>query len=148
MFNGLKNKTVDVLESDHAPHTKDEKNVDFLEAPSGIPGVETLYPLFLYLAKKDFISFQRVISLISNRPSELIGISKGHLKKDFDADFIVVDLKNATKIKSLNLHSKCGWTPFEGFPAIFPESVFVRGEKLIDENEIQVKPGYGSFVGV
>jgi len=147
VFDALKNGTVDNLESDHAPHTIDEKDVDFFEAPPGIPGVETMYPLFLYLAKKGVISFNCVISSICSRPAEIVGISKGLLKKDFDADFIVVDLKNITRIKSSDLHSKCGWTPFENWPAIFPESVFIRGEKLIDEKEIQSSPGYGNFVG-
>ncbi len=148
LFNSLKNDISDVIESDHAPHTIDEKSLDFDNVPSGVPGVETMYPLFLYLAKKGFISFQRVISLICSRPAELVGISKGCLKKDFDADFIVIDLKKADRIKSSKLHSKCECTPFESWSAIFPESVFVRGEKLIDENKIQVTQGFGRFVGV
>ena len=148
LFNSLKNRISDVIESDHAPHTIDEKSLDFDSAPSGIPGVETMYPLFLYLAKKGVISFQRVISLICSRPAELVGISKGIIKEDFDADFIVVDLKKVERINSSKLHSKCEWTPFEGWSAIFPESVFIRGEKLIDENKIQVNRGFGRFVGV
>jgi len=148
LFNSLKNNISDVIESDHAPHTIDEKSLDFESSPSGAPGVETMYPLFLYFAKKGFISFQRVISLICSRPAELVGISKGFLKKDFDADFIVVDLKKVERIKSSKLHSKCEWTPFESWSAIFPESVFIRGEKLIDEKEIQAKKGFGRFVGV
>ena len=147
IFKSLKNGLSDVIESDHAPHTSDEKNDSFDKIPSGLPGVETMYPLFLYLAKKDIISFQQVVSLISRRPGELLGIKKGCIKKGFDADFIVVDLKDEKRIESSNLHSKCGWTPFEDWPAIFPETVFVRGEKLIDENEIQINQGFGEFIG-
>lgn len=147
LFNAIKNGVIDVIESDHAPHTKDEKDTDFDSAPSGLPGVETMYPLFLYLAKKDMISFQRVVSLLCIRPAELLQVNKGKIEIGRDADLIVVDLKDESKIKSENLHSKCGWNPFEDWSAVFPEVVFVRGEKLIDEGEIQVKKGFGRFVG-
>ncbi len=147
LFNGVKNGLIDVLESDHAPHTKEEKDVDFGVAPSGLPGVETTFPIFLFLAKKEVISFQRIISLICERPAELLDISKGKLEVGRDADFIVVDLKDDYRIKSDNLHSKCGWTPFEDWSAIFPTHVFIRGEKLIEDHEIQVSQGFGRFVG-
>jgi dihydroorotase len=147
LFNSIKNGFVDVIESDHAPHTLDEKDVDFDSAPSGIPGVETMLPLFLYLTKKDIISWQRLISVLCEKPAELVGIPKGKIEVGRDADFIVFDIKDECKIKSNILHSKCGWTPFEGWPAIFPSHVFVRGEKLIDDHEIHVKQGFGKFVG-
>ncbi|KYK29755.1 hypothetical protein AYK20_00025 [Thermoplasmatales archaeon SG8-52-1] len=147
LFNGLKNGLIDILESDHAPHTKEEKNVTFNEAPSGLPGVETTFPIFLYLAKKEIISFQRIISLICERPADLFGISKGKLEVGRDADFIVVDLKDDCRIKSELLHSKCGWTPFEDWQAIFPSHIFIRGEKIIEDNEIQVSQGFGRFIG-
>ena len=148
LFNAINNGFVDILESDHAPHTMEEKNVDFDVAPSGVPGVETMYPLFLYLVKKGFLSFQRLTSVLCTRPAELVGVSKGCIDKGFDADFIVVDLKEERRIRSDNLHSKCGWTPFEDWPAVFPSCVFIRGEKVIDDYEIQVSKGFGRFVGV
>jgi dihydroorotase len=147
LFNAAKNGLVDVIESDHAPHTKEEKDVDFNQAPSGIPGVETMYPLFLFLAKKEVLSYQRMIYLLCKRPAELLGIPKGSIKVGYDADFIVVNFKNDTKIKSVNLHSKCGWSPFEDWWAIFPSSLYIRGEKVIEDNEIVVKRGFGKFVG-
>ena len=147
LFNGVKNGLIDVIESDHAPHTLDEKSKDFNEAPSGLPGVETIYPLFLNLVKKEALSFQRLISSLCIRPAELIGVPKGKIEVGYDADFIIVDFKDICKIKSENLHSKCGWSPFEDWPAIFPKNVFIRGEKLIDDHEIQVKSGFGRFVG-
>jgi dihydroorotase len=147
LFNAAKNGIIDVIESDHAPHTKKEKDTDFAEAPSGLPSVETMYPLFLHLAKNEVISFQRIISLLCQRPAELLNIPKGKIEVGRDADLIVVDLKDETRIKSDNLHSKCGWTPFEDWSAIFPTYVFVRGEKVIEDNEIQVSQGFGRFVG-
>jgi dihydroorotase len=101
----------------------------------------------LYLAKKDIISFQRLVSLICYNPSNLLGVSKGFIELGYDADFIVVDTKKYSKIKSENLHSRCGWTPYEDWFAIFPESIFIRGEKVIDDFEIQVKKGFGRFTG-
>jgi len=147
LFNSVKNGMTSVLESDHAPHTKEEKDKEFDEVPCGVPGVETMYPLFLYMAKKEVLTFQRLTNLLCSRPADLLGVSKGRIETGYDADFIVVDLKQEEKIQSENLHSRCGWSPFEDWPAIFPEAVFVRGEKLIEENEIQVKQGYGQFVG-
>ncbi|UCF50207.1 MAG: dihydroorotase [Thermoplasmatales archaeon] len=147
LFNGIKNGLIDVIESDHAPHTKEEKNVSFNEAPSGLPGVETTFPIFLYLAKKEVISFQRIVSLLCERPAEILDIPKGKLEVGRNADFIVVDLRDDCRIKSDMLHSKCGWTPFEDWSAIFPIHVFLRGEKLIEDYEIQVSQGFGKFVG-
>jgi len=147
LWYALKNGLIDVLESDHAPHTIEDKETDFDNAPSGMPGVETMYPLFLAEAKKGNISFQRLISLLSEKPAELMNIPKGRIEIGRDADLIVVDIKKVSKIKQDAIHSKCGWTPYEGRSAIFPTHVFVRGEKLIEENEIQVKQGFGKFVG-
>lgn len=147
LFNAVKRRAVDIIESDHAPHTLKEKNQDFESAPSGIPGVETMMPMFLYQAKQQNISFGTVISLLCDRPARIIGVPKGKIELGFDADFTIVDYKNICKIKSERLHSRSGWTPFEGWPAIFPKSVFIRGEKLIQDNELQVNPGFGSFIG-
>ena len=147
LFNAARNGNIDVIESDHAPHTKEEKDTEFEGAPSGLPGVETMLPIFLYLAKKEKISYQRVISLLCRRPAEILDVPKGKIEIGSDADFIIIDLKDEKKIKADSLHSKCGWTPFEDWPAIFPSHVFIRGEKLIEDSEVQVKQGFGKFVG-
>jgi len=147
LFNALKNTTADVIESDHAPHTKDEKEMMFDKAPSGMPGVETMLPIFLHLAKKEMISFQAVFSLCAENPAKLFNLSKGRIEAGADADLAVVDIKDENKIKSENLHSKCRWSAFEDWKAIFPKYVFIRGEKVIDNNEIQVNQGFGKFIG-
>jgi len=147
LFNAAKNGIVDVIESDHAPHTTKEKETIFDKAPSGMPGVETMLPLFLFLAKKEVISFSKVISLICEKPAELLNIPKGHIQIGKDADLIVVDIKKVTKIKSESLHSKCRWSAFEDWRTIFPTHVFIRGENVIEGNEIQVSQGFGKFVG-
>jgi dihydroorotase len=148
LFKGIINGLIDIIESDHAPHTMEEKNVEFNAAPSGIPGVETTFPLFLYLVKVGKLSISRLIYLLCEKPAEFLNIPKGKLKIGNDADFIVVDFKKISKIKSENLHSKCEWSPFETWPAIFPKHVFIRGEKLIEDQEMLVEKGFGRFVGV
>ena len=147
LFEGMRDGFIDILESDHAPHTLEESDVDFDDAPSGFPGVETIFPLFLYMAKKRMLSFQRLISIICEKPAELVGIPKGKIEVGRDADIIVLDIKKDCKIKSERLHSKCEWSPFEDWSAIFPMHVFIRGEKLIEDDEMLGSQGFGRFVG-
>jgi dihydroorotase len=147
LWYGVNHSLIDVFESDHAPHTLDEKNVPFDNAPSGLPGVETMYPLLLACVKKERISLSTLVSLLCERPAQLQRLSKGKLEVGFDADIIVADLKQTEVIAEENLHSKCGWTPYEGFPAVFPFLVFLRGEKLIEDHQMLMKQGFGKHVG-
>ena len=81
LWSGIKTGEINVLESDHAPHTLEEKNTEFDKAPSGLPGVETMFPLFLALVKKEKISFNRLIDLMCEKPAELTNIPKGKIEK-------------------------------------------------------------------
>jgi len=146
LWNAMVRGDVTVLESDHAPHTLDEKDVEFSEAPSGMPGVETMYPLFLALVKQERLSLDRLLSLLCEQPAELAHLSKGRLEVGRDADLIVVDFKQEMKVISDRLHSKCGWSAFEGFPAVFPSAVFLRGDQLIDEGQLVGSPGSGFLI--
>ena len=148
LWYGVNNQLIDIFESDHAPHTGEEKNVEFNDAPSGLPGVETMYPLLLSAMKKEQIKLSTLLALLCERPATLLNLPKGKIEVGRDADVIVVDLKKTEAITAEELHSKCGWTPFEGFPAIFPSTVFIRGEKVIDDHQMFVKQGFGKFVGV
>jgi len=147
LFNALKLGIINILESDHAPHTFDEKEQKFEDIPSGIPGVETMYPIFLYLVKKEIFPLDRLIYAMCENPANLLNIPKGRIAIGMDADLIVINLKEREFIKQENLHSKCGFSPFNGWPSVFPDIVFIRGEKVIDEKEIQVKRGFGRFIG-
>jgi dihydroorotase len=146
LYNAIKKNTVFLLESDHAPHTIKEKNNDFSKAPSGIPGVETMYPLFLAQAIKKQWSLPQVITLLSEHPSLLMKVSKGFIAPGYDADIIAINRRKVTKITSEQLHSKAEWTPFEGFPAVFPSTVFIRGKPVIRNYEQQVSAGYGTMI--
>ena len=146
LWNALVKGQIDLIESDHAPHTIEEKEQDFPDAPSGVPGVETMLPIMLAAVKQGQISLSRVIETVAEKPAQLFGIKKGRLDPGYDADFVVIDFKKIQRIKSDNLHSKCGWTPFEEYLGMFPRSVFVRGEKIIDDYECSGHPGFGQQV--
>ena len=137
---------IDIVESDHAPHTLEEKEQEFGEAPSGMPGIETMYPLFLALVKQKRLDLARVLRLLCERPAELAGLPKGRLEVNRDADLIVVDLKTLSTISSDLLHTKCGWTAFEGHQAIFPTAVFLRGNQILDGDQLLGRPGDGRSV--
>jgi dihydroorotase len=127
---------VDMLASDHAPHGQDEKAGDFDAAPSGVPGVETSVPIMMAMVKRGQVPLERLVSAACTRPAELFRLPKGMIEVGRDADLMVIDPKMTTEIKARNLHSKCGWTPYEGFEAIFPTAVFLRGMELVESNSL------------
>ena len=127
---------IDMLASDHAPHGQDEKSGDFDAAPSGVPGVETSVPIMLAMVKRGLVPLERLVSAACQRPGEIFNLSKGIIEVGRDADLMVIDPRNVTEIKSKHLHSKCGWTPYEGFEAIFPTAVFLRGMELVESSSL------------
>lgn len=146
LFQTLCTGSADIIESDHAPHTLDEKNGEFSDVPSGVTGVETMMPLFVYLAVKEKLTFSRLCDIMCRNPAKLMNIPKGSLEVGSDGDVAVFDIRDITNISVETLHSKAGWSPFEGFPAIFPTDVFIRGEHIIDNNDCIGKPGFGRHV--
>lgn len=146
LFQALQQGKINILESDHAPHTLNEKQKHNYDVPSGIPGVETMIPLFLSLAKHGHITFSRLVHLCSTHPADLVRIPKGRILPGNDADFMIIDLRNETRINSASLHSKAGWSPFEGWNAIFPTHLFLRGRHIIDKTELMESPGIGRHV--
>ncbi|MDY6965471.1 MAG: dihydroorotase [Halobacteriota archaeon] len=147
LWHGLKDGSIDIIASDHAPHTKDEKSVDLPRAPSGVPGVETMVPLMLSAVKKGTISMDRFVSLTSFNPAKIFGLDrKGEIAVGKDADLIFVDMKNEREIEGGELHGKTRWTPFEGMKGIFPEKVILRGEVVFDDGEIVGEAGHGRFL--
>jgi len=125
---------IDVIASDHAPHTVEEKSRDFADAPSGVPGVETMVPLLLarVLARK--ISLASVIEKTSLAPAAILGIPKAGFTPGDRADFAVYR-KEPVRVSAEILHSRCGWTPFEGFDAVFPSLVVMGGAIVFRDGE-------------
>jgi dihydroorotase len=145
LWEGLRDGTIRVIASDHAPHTIDEKNQEFAQAPAGIPGVETMLPMMLSQHKHHKIPLERLVSAISVTPSSIFNLPKGRLAEGLDGDLIVVDFYKEEVIAEKNLHSKCGWSPYNDISAIFPMLTVVRGEIIIKDGNLESEPGFGKF---
>lgn len=132
--------------SDHAPHTREEKSAGFDAAPSGLPGVETLYPLMLAAAYEERLPLARVLEACCRDPAEVLDVPAGRLEPGFWANLVHVPEQPET-ITDERVHTKCGWTPFEGREGVFPDAVMVRGDWVLREGELVSDPGQGRFVG-
>ena len=138
-------KLADVLASDHAPHLLEDKK----NGASGFPGVETTYPIFVYLASKGILSFSELIRLFCSNPAKIFKLRRyGEIKIGNYANFSVFNTSKVESIKPDKLHSKCGWTPYSGFNAIFPDKVIIRGMLALDEKNILVDQGFGKILSV
>ena len=137
----------DVLGSDHAPHTKEEKSRPYPASPSGMPGVQTLVPVMLTHVADGKLSLERFVELTSAGPQRVFGIAgKGRIAQGYDADFTVVDLSARRTITHAGSASRCGWTPFDGMEAkAWPVATFVRGTMVMCEDTL-VHPGLGQPV--
>ncbi|MCA1916601.1 dihydroorotase [Methanospirillum hungatei] len=125
---------IDLIGSDHAPHTKAEKGQEFAMAPSGIPGVETMIPLLMGWVHEKKISIADVIAKTSSRPSEILGITKAGFSPGDRADFALYP-DTLTRISADTLHSNAGWTPYEGMMAVFPEQTILGGLVVFDSGD-------------
>ncbi len=133
---------VDLIATDHAPHTQSEKDAGVWDAPSGVPGVETALPLLLEEARAGRMSYERVRDLTAANPARLFDLPrKGRIEAGRDADLVLVDPDEPREITAERLHSKCDWTPFEGRRGVFPEWTMVRGEIVYENGEFGAKTG-------
>jgi len=138
----LRQGIVDVIGSDHAPHTKEEKAAAYPRTPSGMPGVQTLLPLLLDHLAAGRLSLERLVDLTASGPQRIYGIAgKGRLAVGYDADVTVVDLKARREITGKWLASKCGWSPFEGLTVTgWPVATIVRGQMVMRNDELLGAP--------
>jgi dihydroorotase len=127
---------IDMLGSDHAPHTIEEKSQEFDVAPSGMPGVETQVPIMLALVKRGMVPLEVLVKAMAERPAEVFGLNKGRIEEGRDADLIIVDSRAMSSVKVNKLHSKCGWTLYEGHDAIFPHATMVRGRVVVEDGSV------------
>ncbi len=135
---GLERGVVDVLGSDHAPHTLEEKSKSYPATPSGMPGVQTLVPVMLDHVNAGRLSLARFVDLTSAGPQRIFGIAgKGRIAVGYDADLTIVDLKAERVIENEWIGSKCGWTPFAGRRVRgWPAGTLVRGRLAMWEGEL------------
>ena len=133
---------VDVVGSDHAPHSRAEKAGDYPATPAGMPGVQTLLPLLLDHLNAGRLSLERLVDLTSAGPQRIYGIAgKGRIAVGYDADLSLVDLKAEREITGAWLASKCGWSPFEGMTVTgWPMATVLRGRAVMRDGELQGAP--------
>jgi dihydroorotase len=137
----------DILGSDHAPHTLEEKAKPYPQSPSGMTGVQTLVPIMLDHVNKGRLSLLRFIDMTSAGPARLFGIAgKGRIAVGYDADFTIVDLKRRETIENRWIASRCGWTPYDGVEVTgWPVGTIIRGRRVMWEGEL-VTPAQGQAV--
>ena len=130
---GLTNGVVDVLGSDHAPHTREEKAKSYPASPSGMTGVQTLVPIMLDHVNAGRLTLLRFVDLTSAGPARLFGIArKGRIAVGYDADVTVVDLKRRETITDKWVASRAGWTPYDGVKVTgWPVGTIIRGRKVM-----------------
>ena len=147
IWRGLSQGIVDVLGSDHAPHTREEKAKAYPATPSGMTGVQTLVPIMLDHVNAGRLSLQRFVDLTSAGPARLFGIArKGRIAVGYDADLTVVDLKRSATITHGWIRSRAGWTPYDGMTVTgWPVGTVVRGHPVMWEGELSA-PGRGEAV--
>ncbi len=138
LWSALSSGVVDVLGSDHAPHTRDEKDHPYPQSHSGMTGVQTLVPIMLDHVNAGRLSLERFVDLTSHGPQRLFGIrNKGRIAVGYDADLTIVDLKRQQTIENSMIASRCGWTPYDGVTVTgWPVGTFVRGHRVMWESEV------------
>ncbi len=148
LWKGIKQGLVDCVATDHAPHTKEEKAKPYEEAPSGVPGVQTMLPLLLNAATQGKLSIEQVAKLTAENPAKVFGLyRKGRIERGFDADFTLVDLGAEWTVHGDKLESKCGWTPFEGMVLRGKvKDVWLRGDRVVEDGVVTAKEGLGKPV--
>lgn len=125
----------DMVGTDHAPHTLEEKSGEFDAAPAGIPGVETTVPILMDWAASGEVPLAQVSRMASLRPAEYFGLNKGAIEVGRDADFAIFDMRKSVLIDQSRLHSKAGYSPYGGMRAVFPDTVIIRGAVQVREGE-------------
>ena len=143
----LASGVVDILGSDHAPHTREEKDHAYPASHSGMTGVQTLVPIMLDHVNAGRLSIERFVDLTSHGPQRLFNIrAKGRIAVGYDADFTVVDLKRTETILNSQAQSRAGWTPYDGKRVTgWSVGTVVRGRKVMWDGAI-IEPAHGEPV--
>ena len=141
LWTAIKNNIVDVLGSDHAPHLKANKDKEYPDSPSGMPGVQTIFPVMIDHVNNGKLTLNQLINLMCENPCRIFGIkNKGFIKEGFDADLTIVDMKKEVIIKDEMIASKCGWTPFNNYKVKgFPVGTIVNGILVMSDGKILVE---------
>jgi len=147
LWHGLRQGIADMLGSDHAPHTLEEKAKPYPASPSGMPGVQTLVPVMLDHVAAGRLTLERFVDLTSAGPARVFGIAgKGRIAVGYDADLTIVDLRRRETIRDSWIASRSAWTPFDGATVTgWPVGTIVRGRRVMWEGAL-VTPSEGQPV--
>ena len=142
LWYAVKNNFNDTIGSDHAPHLKVNKDKEYPNSPSGMPGVQTLMPVMLNHINEGKFSLNQLINFVCENPVKIFGIkNKGFIKEGFDADFTIIDMNKKIVIKNENIESKCGWSPFNGIEFKgTPVSTIIAGKIKMKDGKIIGEP--------
>ena len=137
----IKNNIVDVLGSDHAPHLKLNKDKEYPNTPSGMPGVQTIFPIMIDHVNNGKLTLSQLVNLMCENPCSIFGIkNKVFIKEEYDADLTIVDMSKKVTIKNEMMASKCGWTPFHNYKITgFPVGTIVNGNLVMEDGKILIK---------
>ena len=147
LWRGLQRGIVDVIGSDHAPHTLEEKAKPYPQSPSGMPGVQTLVPIMLDHVNAGRLTIERFVDLTSHGAQRIFGIAgKGRMAAGWDADFTLIDMKRRVEITDDWSATKSGWTPFAGMTVTgWPVGTIIRGQSVMRDGDL-VTQGAGAPV--
>ena len=153
VWEAMESGVIDMLSSDHAPHTREEKDIGWTDAwaaHTGTPGIQDQLPLMLDAHNQGKLSFSRLVDLVSTRPSEVFELrQKGSLAVGKDADITLVDLNRTYTITNEDVLSKCGWTPYAGRTITGAVTrTILRGHDVYVDGNVVGAPGYGKMVRV
>ena len=147
LWQAVSNGIVDVIGSDHAPHTLEEKNKPYPQSPSGFPGVQTLVPIMLNHVHEGKLSIELFTQLVTENPKRIFKVkNKGRIQIGYDADFTIVDLKKRNTISNNWIASKCGYTPFDGMMVTgWPIFTILKGKIAMQDDQI-IAPHTGEAI--
>ncbi|MEM2936068.1 MAG: dihydroorotase family protein [Candidatus Bathyarchaeia archaeon] len=150
LWRALNDGTIDIVASDHAPHSLEEKRGENVwKVSPGIPGLETTLPLLLNEVNRGRMVWNRLIQVLATRPAEIFRLNRGSIQVGGAADLVIVDMNREYKIDSSKFHSKAKHSPFDGWKVKGkPIKTFVKGQLVMEEGEIVAKPGIGQIMGV
>jgi dihydroorotase len=142
LWKAVQSGIVDIIGSDHAPHTLEEKAKEYPSSPSGVPGVQTLVPLMLNHVHQGRLPLRRFIELVCENPRRVFGCTtKGRIEVGMDADFTLVDLQREETLKNSWIASRAGWTPFDGMKVTgWPVMTIVGGHLVMRDSQLLGKP--------
>jgi dihydroorotase (multifunctional complex type) len=149
LWKGLEDRSVDTIGSDHAPHALEEKSANSVwDVKPGVPGLEVTLPLLLTMVRKNKITINQVVSLLSEKPAKIYGLSdRGRLETGLVADLTIVDYNRLFKIDASKFKTKAKFSPYNGWD-VYGKSVktIVNGTLVYDEGDIVAKGGVGAVL--